>query len=97
MKLHQRDYRFNLRTWLMNLPVKKRLLFFDAIIRQSGQSKHTIRRIMYMKPDDTTYVRAETKHVICQVLNKNPADLENVPQNLPGENKRYTHDPSNRI
>jgi len=82
MESHQYEYRFNLRAWLMNLPVKKRLELFNAIIQQSGQSKHTIRRIMYMKLCDATYVRAETKNVICEVLGKNLADLENVPQTL---------------
>lgn len=80
MELQQHDYRFNLRAWLMNLPVKKRLDLLDAIIKQSGQSLHTIRRIMYMKPDDTTYVRPETKAVICNVLGKNLSDLENLQQ-----------------
>lgn len=81
----QHDYRFNLRAWLMNLPVRKRLELFDSIILQSGQSKHTIRRIMYMKPGDTTYVRAETKNVICTVLGKNLSDLENLSQSITTE------------
>ena len=54
-------YRFNLRAWLMNLPLKKRSAIMDSIIEQSGQSRHTIKRIMYSKVNDTTYVRAELK------------------------------------
>ncbi|GAA4456914.1 hypothetical protein [Rurimicrobium arvi] len=80
MEAINREFRFNLRAWLMNLSVKKRQDAIQAIILKSGQSIHTLRRIMYMRPDDNTYVRQETKQAICSVLNKSLQELENEPK-----------------
>lgn len=77
MELAQ-PYRFNLRTWLMNLPLKKRKQVMDLILQESGQSKPTIKRIMYMKTGDTTYVRSETKQAICDAFGKTVDQLENA-------------------
>ena len=82
MEQQEHDYRFNLKAWLMKLPLKKRSVLMDRIINESGQSCHTIKRIKYMKPDDATYVRAETKEVICRVFQKSLQELENVPNHI---------------
>lgn len=82
MDTQQYHYRFNLRAWLMNLPLKKRTLLMDRIIETSGQSRHTIKRIMYMKADDVTYVRAETKEAICKIFQKDISELENSNKNV---------------
>ncbi|MBN9482146.1 MAG: hypothetical protein BGO70_16375 [Bacteroidetes bacterium 43-93] len=85
-------YRFNLRAWLMNLPLKKRSAIMDSIIEQSGQSRHTIKRIMYSKVNDTTYVRAETKEVICRIFQKSLQELENAPNPVNHSIKAIQHD-----
>lgn len=77
MELHTNLYRFNLRAWLMNLPIRKRSMVIENILRQSGQSRHTLRRIMYMRPDNTAYVRLETKVAICQAFGRTLEELEN--------------------
>jgi len=88
----QHHYRYNLRAWLMNLPLKKRSEIINRIVRLSGQSRHTLKRIMYMKRDDITYVRAETKAVICQVFQKTQTELENVPESTTGLTNGFFHD-----
>lgn len=71
-------YRFNIRMWLVQLPIDKRTLLLDKVIKQSGQSKDTIRRIIYMKAACTSYVRPETKDAFCKVFGKSITELENM-------------------
>lgn len=77
MEKSQSNYRFNIRMWLLQLPIDKRALLLEKVIKQSGQSKDTIRRIIYMKEPSTSYVRIETKEAFCKVFGKNITDLEN--------------------
>lgn len=74
---YRNNYRFNLRSWLLNLPVDKRSLAMKKMIVESNQGKHTIKRIIYMKAGDTGYVRPETKTAICKVFGKDITQLEN--------------------
>jgi flagellar biosynthesis regulator FlbT len=80
-------YRFNIRTWLVQLPIDKRTLLLDKVIKQSGQSKDTIRRIIYMKEACTSYVRPETKEAFCKVFGKSIAELENKTNTTDETNK----------
>ncbi|PZF71609.1 hypothetical protein DN068_16170 [Taibaiella soli] len=64
--------------WLVQLPIDKRTLLLDKVIKQSGQSKDTIRRIIYMKAACTSYVRPETKDAFCKVFGKSITELENI-------------------
>ncbi len=70
------NYRFKLKEWLSTHNAESRRLIFNSLIKTSGQSRHTIRRIMYMKNDDTSYVRKETIEAICNILNKETTDFE---------------------
>lgn len=77
MEQTQNKYRFNLKAWLMKLPVDKRSHAVKKIMTESKQGRHTIKRIMYMKPEDAGYVRPETKIAICKVFGKELNQLEN--------------------
>jgi len=71
-----KTYRYKLKEWLeTHSPISKRLII-NKLVKESGQSRHTIRRIMYMKQDDTSYVRRETVEAICKILNKDITDFE---------------------
>lgn len=74
--LQQLQYKFNLRAWLLNLPFDRRNAVIQKICSECGQGRYTIKRIMYMKPDDTTYVRPETKAAICAVFGKSLSELD---------------------
>lgn len=90
MALHTTNsYRFNLKTWVMNLPLKKRNAIISNILRESGQSRHTLKRIMYMRSDDNTYVRLETKVAICKAFGKTLEELENTTTLIKKENSRH--------
>jgi len=80
-------YRFNIRTWLVQFPVEKRTLMLDKVVKQSGQSKDTIRRIIYMKGTCKSYVRTETKEAFCKVFGKTATELENKITNNDETNK----------
>ena len=70
------NYRFKLREWLDKLNPESKRLTINSLIKASGQSRYTIRRIIYMKCDDTSYVRKETIEAICKILNKETTDFE---------------------
>ena len=76
MNENPKIYRFNLRNWLMKIPLKNRGILLDKIQKQSGQSKATIKRIIYMPIEDRTYVRAETKEAICSIFGKSINEFE---------------------
>lgn len=80
MKPTERQYRFNLRQWMLKLPIKTRSIAMEKVTKKSGQSKDTIRRITYMSIENTCYVRPETKVAICEVFGKTLNDLENQQQ-----------------
>ena len=59
------------------LSINNRSIVMDKIIKRSGQSKATIKRIIYMSSENQTYVRLETKEAICKEFGKTMEDLEN--------------------
>ena len=78
----QTKYRFNLRAWLHPFSKQKKRMLVNQMVNASGQSRFTIRRIMYMKRGDDSHVRQETKAIICQILNRDLSELENpIPNN----------------
>ncbi len=70
------NYRFKLREWLNKHNAESKRLVINNLIKTSGQSRYTIRRIMYMKRDDASYVRKETIEAICKILDKDTSDFE---------------------
>lgn len=70
------NYRFKLREWLNKHNAESKRLVINILIKTSGQSRYTIRRIMYMKRDDSSYVRKETIEAICKILDKDTSDFE---------------------
>lgn len=70
------NYRFKLREWLDKLNAESKRLIINKIVKASGQSQYTIRRITYMKNDDSSYVRKETIEAICKILDKDTTDFE---------------------
>lgn len=70
------NYRFKLREWLNKHNAESKRLVINNLIKTSGQSRYTIRRIMYMKSDDSSYVRKETIEAICKILDKDTSDFE---------------------
>lgn len=79
MVLNIQDYRFRLREWLHPFSNARKRLLINKIINDSGQSRFTIRRIMYLRKGDNSYVRPETKEAICRILEKDILDFENPP------------------
>jgi hypothetical protein len=79
MNLQSNCYRFNLRSWLNTIPFDRRNAVIKRIVNECGQGKYTIKRIMYMKPGDNTYVRPETKAAICAAFGKQLSELEAQP------------------
>jgi len=77
MQDSSRSYRFNLKKWMTALSINNRSIVMDKIIKRSGQSKATIKRIIYMSSENQTYVRLETKEAICKEFGKTMEDLEN--------------------
>lgn len=73
----QNDYRFKLWEWLSPFSKERKKVILKKIIAESGQSWFTIRRIMYMKSEDTGYVRTETKTIICRTFRKDLTEFEN--------------------
>lgn len=76
MKKCTKEYRFQVRKWLIDLPVKYRKTLLDKIVLKSGQSLVTIKRIIYMDINSVQYVRQETKEAICIVFEKPIDQLE---------------------
>jgi hypothetical protein len=77
MNDNTRSYRFNLKVWMTALSLNNRSIFMDKMIELSGQSKATIKRIIYMNIENQSYVRIETKEAICKVFGKSMHQLEN--------------------
>lgn len=70
------NYRFKLKEWLDKHNTESKRLIINKLVKESGQSQYTIRRITYMKNDDSSYVRKETIEAICKILNKDTTDFE---------------------
>lgn len=70
------NYRFKLKEWLDKHNAESKRLIINKLVKESGQSQYTIRRIKYMKHDDSSYVRKETIEAICKILNKDTTDFE---------------------
>ncbi len=71
-----KTYRYKLKEWLSTYSTQRKRLTINKLVKESGQSKYTIKRVMYMKKDDTSYVRRETIEAICKILNKDTTDFE---------------------
>lgn len=70
------NYRFKLKEWLDKHNAESKRLIINKLVKESGQSQYTIRRITYMKNDDSSYVRKETIEAICKILDKDTTDFE---------------------
>ncbi|MBS1773950.1 MAG: hypothetical protein JST82_13920 [Bacteroidetes bacterium] len=70
------NYRFKLKEWLTTYNAENKRLIINKIVKESGQSRHTVRRIMYMKKGDESYIRRETIETICSILDKDTTEFE---------------------